>query len=290
MLPKVSVMVPTYNHRQFISECLDSILNQNYPNLEIVVADDASTDGSQEIIKEYEKKYPAIFKVILAEKNTGVTINCNRAFFACTGKYIAFTSGDDVMESGKLNKQISLMEQHPDCIISHHEIEVFDSRTGKQICYYPGHFSQHLREEGIETIIKCELSTCSIVARRDACPPTGYDVRIPVCSDWLFFIETAARGGKILYIPEVLLRYRRHDNNVSIKIDNTDLLTSIEIVRQKYPHLAEKVKHQKIKLILRQFIKKFLIKSQQIRTIELFLRINFLARGFLNNLSQSRKK
>lgn len=66
--PSVSVAIITYNQREFLRECIDSILNQDYSNFEIVVADDASTDGTQDMLREYDRKHPGKFVLKLGEK------------------------------------------------------------------------------------------------------------------------------------------------------------------------------------------------------------------------------
>ena len=83
-MPKVSVAIITYNQRHFIPETLSSVLEQNYDDLGIVVADDGSTDGSQELLLDYQRRYPDVIKLVLSEQNQGITKNCNKAFFACT--------------------------------------------------------------------------------------------------------------------------------------------------------------------------------------------------------------
>lgn len=77
-------MVVTYNQKNFIGECLDSILAQDYENFEIVVADDFSTDGTREILQEYKNKYTNKFVLKFADKNQGITKNSNLALFACS--------------------------------------------------------------------------------------------------------------------------------------------------------------------------------------------------------------
>ncbi len=100
-LPLVSVAVITYNQKEFLRECIESILAQDYPNLEIVIADDASSDGTQDMLRDYDVQFPDKFVLKLAGRNQGITANSNEAHFACTGKYIAWMGGDDLMLPGK---------------------------------------------------------------------------------------------------------------------------------------------------------------------------------------------
>ncbi len=135
-MPLVSVAITTYNHKEFICESIDSVLSQSYENIEIVIADDCSSDGTQDILKEYDAEYPDKFILKLSTINQGVTKNTNLAHHACHGKYIACFSGDDVMLPGKLFSQVNIMELDNNIAICYHELEVFDSESGKTIAYW----------------------------------------------------------------------------------------------------------------------------------------------------------
>lgn len=214
-VPKVSVMTPTFNHAAFLRESLDSVLAQGYPNLEIVVADDASTDETPQIIREYQARHPELFRVILQEARKGVTPNCNASLAACTGEYIALFAGDDVMLPGKLWKQVSHMERHPECAICYHNLEVFDSGTGEVLRLF-NNADNPPRRGGVEQSVQHGAFNggCANMVRRAALPPHGYSDLL-VASDWLLYIEILASGGEIHYLPEVLGRYRRHGSSVT---------------------------------------------------------------------------
>jgi glycosyltransferase involved in cell wall biosynthesis len=122
--PLVSVSCLTFNHSPYIRQCLDGILSQetNFP-FEIVLYDDASTDGTEVIIREYEKNYPGIFNIWIQKDNQyskgvrGIAPKFN--FPRCRGKYIAFCEGDDYWtDTGKLQKQIDFLESNPEFMIS----------------------------------------------------------------------------------------------------------------------------------------------------------------------------
>lgn len=112
----VSVCMITFNHERYISLALDSILSQktNF-DFEIVIADDASIDNNQKIIKQYQKKHNTKIKSILRKENIGLQRNFISAINNCNGKYIAFCEGDDYwIESDKLQKQVDFLEGNPD--------------------------------------------------------------------------------------------------------------------------------------------------------------------------------
>lgn len=238
--PLVSVAVITYNQKEYLSECIDSILAQEYPNVQIVVADDGSSDGSQELLREYKEKYPEVFVLCLSQKNMGITYNSNLAHFTCTGKYIAWMGGDDVMLPMKLNKQVEFMENNADCTISYHNLDVFDSDTNTTLYF----FNDKKSFEGdIRVVIRQGAfnGACSTMVRADKSPKYGFDEKIPVASDWLYWVDTLANGGEIMYIDLVLGRYRRHDSNVTnvnnyIAQNELDHLNSCHIMLAKYPN------------------------------------------------------
>lgn len=152
--PKVSVMVITYNQRHLIDETLESVLTQNYQNFEIIVADDGSTDGSREVILEYQRRYPNIVVPILNERNLGITGNSNAAFFACSGELIAILGGDDLFLPDKLRAQAQQFIDNPQVVLSYHPVEIFQSQTNKTLFV-----SHQLARENIHNIVVQQIAT-----------------------------------------------------------------------------------------------------------------------------------
>lgn len=109
-LPLVSIAAICYNHSRFLIEALDSIKNQTYANIELIIVDDCSTDNSVNLIKEWLKDYRKPFKLILHPKNEGSYIAHNEAVDNAKGKYFAFLATDDAIMSYKIAEQVSLME------------------------------------------------------------------------------------------------------------------------------------------------------------------------------------
>ena len=237
--PLVSIAIITYNQKEYLHECIESCLAQDYPNFEIVVADDCSTDGTQDMLHEYEANHPGKFVLRLAEKNQGITPNSNAAHFACTGKYIAWMGGDDLMLPGKITNQVRFMEANPGCTICYHNLDVFDSDTNKTLRY----FNEKLKLNGdVRTSIRHGTfnGACSNLVRADKTPEKGFDATLPVASDWLYWVETLGNGGTINYIDVVMGRKRRHANNITrpeafITQNKLDQLVSCQIIIAKFP-------------------------------------------------------
>ena len=133
--PLVSVKMITYNHAPYIAEAIEGVLQQktDFP-FELVIGEDCSTDGTQEIVFDYQKKYPDIIRVITSNKNVGAHKNGIRTEKACRGKYIAFCEGDDYWHHPrKLQKQVDFLERHPEYGLIHSDVDGNYVETGQKI-------------------------------------------------------------------------------------------------------------------------------------------------------------
>lgn len=137
MQPEVSVFVPTYNHRDYIAQALDSILMQEVSfSYEILIHDDASTDGTTELVKEYENRYPDIIRCMYETTNQyskgNLFANWDCLFGMCRGKYCAILEGDDYWtDSQKMQRQYSFMKAHPECMLYMHNAWRLDVCSGE---------------------------------------------------------------------------------------------------------------------------------------------------------------
>jgi glycosyltransferase involved in cell wall biosynthesis len=124
--PKVSVCVVTYNQEKYIRQCLQSIVDQKADfDFEIIVGEDCSTDGTKDIVREFEERYPGVVKPIYQKTNTGATKNYFDTHKAATGEFIAHFDGDDVMLPEKLQLQTNFLNSHVECsFVTHSMINI----------------------------------------------------------------------------------------------------------------------------------------------------------------------
>lgn len=123
--PLVSVVSITYNHEQFISQMIEGVLMQrtNFP-IELILAEDCSTDRTREIVLKYQKKYPDLIRIIMSEFTIGAVANEKRAMLAAKGKYLAICEGDDYWtDADKLQKQVDFLEANPDYCVCFHRVK-----------------------------------------------------------------------------------------------------------------------------------------------------------------------
>lgn len=133
--PIVTVTLLVYNHEKYIRQCLDGILLQkvDFP-IEVLVGDDCSTDGTREILQEYDQKYPGFFTMILRPQNLGATKNLYDLLKRSKGQYIAGLEGDDYWFDGnKLQRQVDFMNAHPEYIGCSHEVTMINQYG--EVCY-----------------------------------------------------------------------------------------------------------------------------------------------------------
>jgi len=243
--PLVSVLIASYNHRAFIRETLESVLAQDYPRLRIVVADDGSRDGTQEILRDYAERFPDRVTCLLSPVNTGISENVNRALAACHGPYIALLGGDDLMLPGKLSRQVAFLEARPDAAGCAHDTEVFESESGRTF----GRFSSVInrepgyREGGPELWLRegYWVLPSSLVVRAEAVPAHGWDTRLRFLADVLFLAEVF-QHGRCCVLDEVLGKYRRHGGSATASqalMQSTveETLICMSILNARYPDL-----------------------------------------------------
>ena len=125
--PKVSVLTACFNHAKYVGQCIESVLEQNTDfEIEHIIGDDGSTDGSQDIIMEYASKHPSI-KPILQKKNKGPALNYALLFENAAGEYVSICDGDDwFCDNKKLQIQSDLLDSDPQTSLCFHPVKIFD--------------------------------------------------------------------------------------------------------------------------------------------------------------------
>lgn len=205
---KVSVCTITYNQEAYIREAMDSFLSQqtNF-DFEIVIADDASTDTTPSILKEYESRYPGKIRLLLHEKNIGMVPNFFSAIQACKGDYIALCEGDDYWISNKkLQIQADLLDSHPEYAICFHKARIVF--TGIEPFEYPDYNAKTPERSGFNDLVNGNfIHTPTCMFRNhlfDKVPDSFLKLKV---GDWPLHLLNALKGD-IYFIKEELAVYR----------------------------------------------------------------------------------
>jgi len=210
--PLISVVVTGYNHEKYIAQCIDSVLMQKGCfRLEVILADDCSSDSTGRIMQAYHKKHPDIFILMPEEPNMGITKNIKRCFDACTGDYIAFCESDDYWtDIYKLQKQLEFMQSHPDyamcfnAIILYYEDEKVYATVPEQLFLKTDTIrTEDLLDKNYIGNVTCCLYRTDVIRRL---PPQIYEIPL---YDWVFNM-TCGGLGKIGFIRDWMSVYRKH--------------------------------------------------------------------------------
>ena len=257
--PLVSVHVITYNHVGYIADALQSALDQDYPNLEIVVADDESSDGTRDVVADFARRYPDRIVAIL-EPHAGITGNYNRALLRCTGKYLAILNGDDMFLPGKISAQVAWLEERHQRTLCAHDVEHFDSSSGARVRLHSDLGPLRAGSGAADFIYRgCPFASVSVMVRRAALPPAGMSTRLRTVLDWKFSIDALVGGGEYGYVDGVLARYRIHPTNVINTHGDEmwlDVMTTLSLLEAEHPQLARVVRRGRARSMYRRAIRR----------------------------------
>lgn len=215
---KVSVLVPVFNAERYLAECLESILAQDFPDFEIIIADDASSDGSVEIIKSFAARDSRIvwWK---NSKNLGQAANCNACLKAAKGEYIKFVHADDILISPlAIRKLAAALDANPAASLAacrqHFTRTDLDSRE-------PHIFSDHsCCSNGRQVIISCLERDANLIGNptvtlfRRSQAQRGFDPQFNLLVDWELWFYLLEQGD-FVFLAETLATWRLHGKQLS---------------------------------------------------------------------------
>ena len=230
----ISVIVATYNQETTIRRTLDSILMQQcHLPVEIVIGEDCSTDHTRSICEQYARHHPDHIRLIANERNKGIIDNYFDCLLACRGKYIADCAGDDFWTTPlKLEKEVCIMESHPEVTLVHTNWVRYDEVTGNTSPSGRQPFDQLLTDghSMLQAIVtptaRPIIHLCTALYRADfvktALSEDPYLFRNKEfgCEDLQICFE-AARRGVIAYLPDITLNYSVNHTSVSFNTDDT---------------------------------------------------------------------
>jgi glycosyltransferase involved in cell wall biosynthesis len=209
--PPISVCMPVYNAERYVAQAVESILDQTFGDFEFLILDDASTDGSIEILRRYAARDPRIR--LTSRPNRGVARTLNELVDQARGEFLARMDADDLALPERFARQVAYLRTHPECVLVGSRVRLIDPEGD--------HLTDWCRlqeHEEIEAILlggerSTQISHPSVMMRRDAVLAVG-KYRPFALEDVDLFLRLAERG-RIVNLPEVLLQYRIHANNVS---------------------------------------------------------------------------
>ena len=184
-MPRVTVVIPTYNRRDLVCEAIVSVTAQSYSDVEVIVVDDGSDDGTAEVVQQFAGVQ------YVYQRNRGVSAARNVGVVRARGELIAFLDSDDLWQPDKLAHQVALFDQHPDVHICHTD-EMW-IRNGVRV--NPHH--KHRKTGGdifVRSLELCLVSPSAVMMRRALFARLGgFDETLPACEDYDLWLRVSAR-------------------------------------------------------------------------------------------------
>jgi glycosyltransferase involved in cell wall biosynthesis len=208
-MPKVSIIIPTYNRLPMLREAVNSVLAQDFEDFELIVVDDGSTDGTADEMKGYGGRV----RLLHHPENRGVSAARNRGILHTRGKYIAFLDSDDLWVKGKLKIQVAFLDDNP-----HYPICYTDEiwiRRGKRV----NPKNKHAKYSGWifeKCLPLCIISPSSAMVRKTLFSKVGlFDEALPVCEDYDLWLRISARFPVFFINRKLIIKRGGHPDQLS---------------------------------------------------------------------------
>jgi len=218
-MPKVSVIVPNYNHGNYLNQRIDSIIGQTYQDFELIILDDCSTDDSETVINQY-REYPKVSHIVFNEVNSGTTFKqWKKGIELAKGEYIWIAESDDWCESNLLETLIKGLEGNPQCVMAYCQSYVIKGDNTISKVSFHNKLAEYVN--GKKYIQEYLTGSCSIWNASTVLFKKAYYLNVSdefttfrMCGDWRFYIDMAQQGD-VFICGEVLNYFRKHDKDVS---------------------------------------------------------------------------
>jgi len=269
--PFVSVVIATYNREKYIRKAIESILNQTYKNIEVIIIDDSSTNETQDIISGFNQKDTRIV-YIRNKHRIGFVKSLNKGIRIAGGNYIARLDDDDFWcDCQKLEKQIRFLEGHPEYILTGGGIIIINEGGQEIQRYLNPETDKEIRDA---MLFECPISHGAVVFRKDAWKKVGgYNEKPCVPEDWDLWCQFG-KFGKMYNFPEYFLIFLGGQQNKTKYIVRKNLKNKLELrrkYRNDYPNFFRNILYGEICYFysflpssFRQFLKPITSKIRQI--------------------------
>ena len=226
----VSIIIPSYNHGAYLRQCIDSVLDQTYRNIEIVVVDDGSADASIEILYGYRDRIK-----LICQANRGTQGARNAAIAASSGELIAILDSDDFWRPDKLAAQVALFERRPELGLVYSFADTVNPAGERtNIGWHLGAPVTHPLGALAQLLLGCDIPALTAVFRRACIDDVGpFDETLLGSGDWDLWIRIAARY-RIACVEQALACYRIHPTNT------TKLLFRTKAIRTEHAQVLQK--------------------------------------------------
>lgn len=226
--PLISILMPNYNNEKYLSEAIESILNQTYKNFEFIIIDDCSTDNSWELIQKYAKKDKRI-RAYRNDRNLKIVKTLNKALKLVNGKYIGRMDGDDIVTLDKFEKQVTFLEKNLDVDCVGTNLELTNSNMKKiGVRMYPKTHNEIKKKLSMEA----SIAHATILIKSDILKKAKYSLGNELAEDYDLWFRLFQRGVIFHNLQEITYFYRQHENQGKFTNLKGTLLKAINVKRR----------------------------------------------------------
>ena len=248
-MPRVSVVIPTFNREGFVRIAIDSVLKQTYRDLEVIVCDDGSTDNTVEVVKSIQAVAELPIRLEVLPVNLGVSAARNKAISLAHGELIGFLDSDDSWLPQKLEKQVNFLDRNPDFVGVGCRGEFIAENRGLDRVYSPN-LELNQSSEIFQMLYEPYINSSSVLVKKDALELAGlFDMALRTSEDRDLWWRLP-RLGRIGFLNEVLVRLVSHDSNASNALCGMTSKTYIPVVKKTVWYWRDKLTGEETRKIL----------------------------------------
>lgn len=236
LYPKVSVIIPCYNREDYITETVNSVRSQTWPNIELIVVDDGCTDGSRRVLESFGQCLTILEHP--GRTNRGQSAAINLGLQNSTGEYVAILDSDDLFAPDKIQKQVSFLIDNPDVGLVYSNGHSIDENSNILYEFYGKNHKEFSNPNAVLMDCYFLLPNNSLIRRDVIKKAGGFDENLRASQDHDMAIRVS-EITKLAYIEDYLFYYRRHNDSISFRSAKTRWKNGYIILRKaikRYPY------------------------------------------------------
>jgi glycosyltransferase involved in cell wall biosynthesis len=246
-IPKVSVLLPSFNFARYLPIAIRSVLSQSYSDLELIITDDCSTDGSREIAEEWRGLDDRVITVF-HDVNRGLAATRNSALSVSSGDFVAFCDADDIWLPHKLKVQMDCFRRSPEIGGVHSDSVIIDGEgnlTGQRFSSLFHRKGQKKSGDLFEELCQRSfLCVPTVILRREAIQYAGgFDARLRSLEDWVCWAKVS-RKYRFYFVEEALVQYRLHAGGLSSNVKGMahNLVKALQYLLESFSDISPRLR------------------------------------------------